>query len=184
MEVSFQSLSHRVAPFRRLTSGSSWRVFPTGIFQECSPAGLRSYYNPVMIDPPAGFRELEHTADWQLEVWAPDLPTLLEYAARGMYALSETRFASSPTQARQIELSGPDEESLLVGFLSELLFLAEQEGIGFEQYNLQIEAGRLIANLGGTRILSQSKEIKAVTYHDLEVRRTERGLEARIVFDV
>ena len=39
----------------------------------------------------AGYRELEHTADWELEAWADDLPGLLEQAARGMYALSGVR---------------------------------------------------------------------------------------------
>jgi SHS2 domain-containing protein len=39
----------------------------------------------------AGYREREHTADWELEVWAPDLPRLLEQAARGMYRLAGLR---------------------------------------------------------------------------------------------
>ena len=41
-----------------------------------------------MTVPPHGYREIEHTADWELKVWAPDLRGLLEQAARGMYALS------------------------------------------------------------------------------------------------
>ena len=36
---------------------------------------------------------------------------------------------------------------------------------------------------GGT-LRSQEKEIKAVTFHNLEVRESERGLEVEIVFDV
>ncbi|MFC2053874.1 archease, partial [Chloroflexota bacterium] len=31
----------------------------------------------------AGFREIEHTADWELEVWAPDILELLKQAAIG-----------------------------------------------------------------------------------------------------
>jgi SHS2 domain-containing protein len=31
---------------------------------------------------------------------------------------------------------------------------------------------------------SHAKDIKAVTYHHLEVRDTARGMETRIVFDV
>ena len=40
------------------------------------------------MQPEFGFREHAHTADWELEVWAPDLPALLEQAAHGMYAIS------------------------------------------------------------------------------------------------
>jgi hypothetical protein len=47
----------------------------------------------MMTHSTAGFREIEHTADWELEVWAPDLPALLEQAGRGMYALAGVRLA-------------------------------------------------------------------------------------------
>lgn len=142
----------------------------------------------------AGFREHAHTADWELEVWAADLPGLLEQAARGMYALSGTRLKTAPRQARRLSVDGLDAESLLVRFLSELLWLGEKENVAFDFYDLPVsgEAGvidlhkrlHLDAQLEGAGIAGLAKEIKAVTYHNLAVQQTGNGLEARIVFDV
>jgi SHS2 domain-containing protein len=42
----------------------------------------------------------------------------------------------------------------------------------------------LHAELGGALIASQEKEIKAVTYHNLVIRRIHKGLAVNIVFDV
>ena len=64
----------------------------------------------------AGFQEVEHTADWELHVWAPDLGALLEQAARGMYQLSGTRLAGAPRVRRNLEIQAVDAESLLVRF--------------------------------------------------------------------
>jgi SHS2 domain-containing protein len=137
-----------------------------------------------MVDQLAGFRELEHTADWQLEVWAPDLPALLEQSARGMYALAGARLQAGSRLNRKLDLPMKDPESLLVTFLAELLFLEEQEGLAFDAFNLQIEGSLLHAGLGGARLVSIDKEIKAVTYHNLVINKTPRGLEVKIVFDV
>ncbi|HOC44079.1 MAG TPA: archease [Thermoanaerobaculales bacterium] len=131
-----------------------------------------------------GHRELGHTADWALEVWAPDLATLLAEAAIGMYRLMGVVRADGPRQRRRLELEGADRESLLVEFLAELLYLAESEGLAFDVLELVAAEGRLEARLEGAPIGSQTKEIKAVTYHKLEVRDTDQGLETCIVFDV
>ena len=137
-----------------------------------------------MGTPSAGHREIEHTADWELEVWAPNLSTLLVEAARGMYRLMGVELASGPRIRRRIEVEAADREVALVGFLAELLYLAESEGLGFEAFDISMKERRLTAELEGAPIGSRSKEIKAVTYHRLEVRSTDRGLETRIVFDV
>jgi SHS2 domain-containing protein len=42
----------------------------------------------------------------------------------------------------------------------------------------------LQATVSGSPITTPAKEIKAVTYHNLKVRRTQRGLATTIVFDV
>jgi len=136
------------------------------------------------METPAGFQEIAHTADWELYVWAADLNTLLEQAARGMYSLMAARLQSSPRQRRCFEIHYLDNESLLVSFLAELLLLSELENLGFDTFDLQIESERLIADLSGAPIESIAKEIKAVTYHNLAIRNTASGLEANIVFDV
>ena len=132
----------------------------------------------------AGYQEISHTADWELQVWAPDMPSLLEQAARGMYALISTRFQNSSRQTRRLQINFQDQESLLVSFLAELLLLCELENLGFDTFDLHIEGDCLVANLTGAPIESITKEIKAVTYHNLEIRDTALGLEANIVFDV
>jgi SHS2 domain-containing protein len=133
---------------------------------------------------PAGYREVEHTADWELEVWAPDLAGLLEQAAEAMYRLMGVELAAAGPIERRLELEADDPESLLVGFLGELLYLAESEGVAFDRLRLELDGNRATARLTGAAIASQSKEIKAVTYHRLAITTTGRGVETRVVFDV
>jgi SHS2 domain-containing protein len=134
--------------------------------------------------PPPGHREIEHTADWELEVWAPDLPALLEEAARGMYELMGVEVSEESRCHRQIELLADDREQLLVSFLGELLFLVEDEDLAFDGFLLTVDDTSLVARLEGGSMVSRSKEIKAVTYHRLEISETKRGLETSIIFDV
>ncbi len=137
------------------------------------------------MQPDFGFREHAHTADWELEVWAPDLSLLLEQAARGMYALSGMRLQAGMRLTRTIDLQTMDAESLLVRFLSELLWLEQEEGLGFDTFSLHLEGEQnLHAELGGAAIAILNKEIKAVTYHNLAVQHTPNGLRVNIVFDV
>ena len=136
----------------------------------------------------AGYREIEHTADWELELWAPDLAGLLEQAAQGMYALAGIRLADGPRCQQTLEIQASDAESLLVSFLSELLYLSEQ-GLAFDVFTLTLQqpsAGgwQLQASLEGAPLAAISKEIKAVTYHRLAIRQTQDGLAANLVLDV
>ena len=133
---------------------------------------------------PTGFQERPHTADWALEVWAPDPPTLLTQAALGMKALMGVHTRSAPRVSQSFNLHFADLESLLIGFLSEVLYLLQRDGISFDQFDLHITADQLHATISGQPIDHLAKEIKAVTYHDLRVVQTERGLEVTIVFDV
>lgn len=137
-----------------------------------------------MEEPLAGYREIEHTADWELHIWAPDFSGLLVQSARGMYALTLMQLENEPRVTRQLEIVHSDREGLLVDFLTELLFISEDEGLGFDTFELEINDDRFNAHLTGAPIRFQAKEIKAVTYHHLHVRETERRLEVNIVFDV
>ena len=132
----------------------------------------------------SGFREIAHTADWELEVWAPDLCSLIEQAALGMYHLTGVMLSSEPRYSHLISLQHIDSETLLIDFLNELLYLAESEGFAFEHLDLQFDGVLLKAQVIGATIESMGKEIKAATYHNLRIIETDQGLSANIVFDV
>lgn len=132
----------------------------------------------------SGYRELPHTADWELEIWAPDIGALFEQAARGMYHLCQAKLYSHPRLTHRIELIIIEPEILLIDFLTELIFLTESEGLAFDEFNLKFEGDRFIADVTGAKLESLSKEIKAVTYHNIKIRETRSELKANIVFDV
>ena len=136
-------------------------------------------YNSFM-----GFEEISHTADWSVRVWAADLPSLFVEAARAMSSLSGTVMGKGPRLNHAFEAEAPDAESLLVTFLSELVYYQEQENIAFDDFDLKVATQWLKVEMEGTEIASIDKAIKAVTYHNLKIERTDRGLETTIVFDV
>ena len=136
-------------------------------------------YNKIM-----GFEEISHTADWSVRVWAADLPALFAECARAMNALSGTRIGAGPHVQRTFEAEGLDAESLLVAFLSELVYYQEQEGLAFDRFELEAAGKRLSVDMEGAEILSVDKAIKAVTYHNLKIEKTNEGCEVTIVFDV
>jgi len=131
-----------------------------------------------------GCREIEHTADWELEVWGPDMVALLVEAAKGMNRLMGVAVAEGSRRKKRLELEAADREALLVDFLAELLYLGEVEGCAFDAFDLAVSGNRLTGTIGGAPIASQTKEIKAVTYHRLRIQETDRGLRTRVVFDV
>jgi SHS2 domain-containing protein len=131
-----------------------------------------------------GFEEIAHTADWSARIWAEDLPSLFIEAARAMNSLSGTRVGDGPHVKQSFAAEGPDAESLLVAFLSELLYYQEQEGLAFEAFDLRVASQWPKVEMEGAQIASSEKAIKAVTYHNLKIERTNRGLETTIVFDV
>jgi SHS2 domain-containing protein len=132
----------------------------------------------------AGFEELPHTADWALRVWAPDLAGLFAESARGMNALSGARPVAGPRLERTFNAEAPDPEDLLVRFLSELVCAVELERLVFDRFEIAVREGRLQVAMSGAPLEALTKAIKAVTYHNLHIRRTARGYEVEIVFDV
>jgi SHS2 domain-containing protein len=142
--------------------------------------------NPPGSGQQADFEEVEHTADWALRIHGRDLRGLLINAARGMNSLLIDRIEAVPLDHEEtFELDGLDPESLLVNWLSELAYWAEQEQIIFRAFDLpEVTPTRLRAVVRGGRAPDLKKHIKAVTYHNLAIIESEDGLTTTVVFDV
>lgn len=132
------------------------------------------------------YEVLEHTADVGLKAYGGSLEEIFASAARGMFALMTDIATVRPTGEVQVAVTAPDRESLLVDWLTELLFVHERDGVFLAEFEVAIENHRLEATVRGEEIDPDrhplDTEIKAVTYHMIEVN-PEAGY-AVVIFDI
>jgi SHS2 domain-containing protein len=133
-----------------------------------------------------GFEEIEHTADHALRVSGRSWEELLENAAHGMNSLMVRDVSAIGTQIqKEATVEAPDAEGLLVEWLSELAYWVEKELLVFTRFDFQQATSTIVqATLFGGYAQKVQKLIKAVTYHNLEIVKTDKGLTATVVFDV
>ena len=131
------------------------------------------------------FEEIEHTADIAIRVWGRDLAELFANGAYGMACQLADPDAVERTVEHPIELEAYDAETLLVSWLGELLYLGEREECVFTDFDmLEVTPTRLRAVARGGAAQEHRSHIKAVTFNELEIVRTDADYETTIVFDV
>jgi len=132
------------------------------------------------------FEEIPHTADWSFRAFGKDLRELFENAAHAVFALegAQAREHANET-ARVVAVSAMDYESLLVNWLTELLWLQESRRETYQRFHIETLAPTALrAQVFGAPLAGLDKIIKAVTYHNLEIKQTTNGWEAVVVVDV
>jgi SHS2 domain-containing protein len=132
------------------------------------------------------FEEVEHTADRALRIRGRNLDELFANAAAGLNSLMlATSRDNADSVERRIELDAADGEDLLVAWLSELAFWAETESLIFSRYHFtELSPVRLRAVVTGRPVNELQRHVKAVTFHNLAIRRDPEGLVVTVVFDV
>jgi SHS2 domain-containing protein len=130
-----------------------------------------------------------HTADVRLEVSGSELPQLFESALAGMNEIMKKGFfeeTNVPTKIERVELTAGDTTTLLVDFLSEALTKSHMANILFNRVEFdELTETSVRAKLHGVPVARFEQDIKAVTYHEAEVRKNNQGrYETTIVFDI
>jgi SHS2 domain-containing protein len=133
------------------------------------------------------FEELSHTADVRIRVRAPTLDLLFSDAFQSMM---QTLFGKSRAGGlkRKLSLESQDCETLLMDFLSEVLFICEVEGLVFSHADVTISKNSLTAVLDGepfdrTRH-AEGTEVKGISYSGLSITQDTNGYMLDILFDV
>jgi SHS2 domain-containing protein len=136
----------------------------------------------------APYRWFDHTADVGMEVWGESLPRLFAHAALGLYDLMGAPATLERRVEEEIRLEGADLGELLVAWLGELAYRLAAHGHVYGEAEPVVEGTALSARLVGgvvpEGVRRMAREVKAATYHELVVRRTPGGWEARVVFDI
>jgi SHS2 domain-containing protein len=141
------------------------------------------------------FRFLDHTGDTAVELIAPSEAELLREGTRALCAILidiEAGPAPRRIEAREVALDAEDGEALLVDYLNELVFLFDHEaflGYDLEGIDVHLDPPSILrATVWGERFDPQRHvfltEVKAATFHDLSIRRTDEGVSAVVVFDL
>ncbi len=133
-----------------------------------------------------GYEILPHTADLRIRAWGKTYEELFADSLRGMSSVMRPEvLAQSPTVERDVSVASADTVALLIDFLSEALSLAQvNKEIYSDVQFREFDERSLRAALRGVPVPEFSEDVKAVTYHGAEIRKTDRGCEATVTYDI
>ena len=132
---------------------------------------------------------IDHTADIGIKAYGDNLSEAFAHAAEGMFDIITDSSQIESKGEYKIELSSDDLEQLLVDWLDELLYLQGAENLVFGEFNVDVdeEKCKISATVLGEEFDTEKHkigmEIKAVTYHMLEVHKGDPCF-VKVLFDV
>jgi len=138
------------------------------------------------------FEILEHTADIGIAAYGKTKREVFINAAKGMFEIitGGTKDLKENFYDK-IKLEADNLEGLLFAWLNELLYISETKLVILSKFKIkELSDYQIKAEVEGMKINPPSvkieKEIKAVTYHRLEVKKDEEsGLwRAQVIFDI
>ena len=132
---------------------------------------------------------IDHTADLGIKLREKSLTRLFASAGYALFDIILEISQVQPKKSLDIHVSGEEIESILVDWLRELLFKFNMDRWVLKEFDIgKIDESGLQAVVKGETFdpsrHSLKTEIKAVTYHGLEVNRKNDGWEAQIIFDI
>jgi SHS2 domain-containing protein len=132
---------------------------------------------------------IDHTADFGIHVYGSDSKELFANAAWALFDLITEMDQLTGLDSCRIEVSGDDWSDLMVNWLREVLYL-------WNGKELLVKKARILS-LSETKLSATVDydpfnpdrhvikiEIKAVTYHQIQVNSSPSGWEARIICDI
>ena len=134
------------------------------------------------------FEIIDHTADVGLRAFGASFQEAFANAAKAMFSLITELDSVSPGLYRDVEVSAPDIETLLVEWLNELIFLFDVENLLFKQFDIiTIAPTTLHARCFGEKVDRTRHEIKtgikSATYHQLKVEKNG-GCRVQVYLDI
>ncbi len=143
------------------------------------------------------FELFDHTADIGIRARAATLPKLAKVMGDGLYAVigelvpARGSAGGSVGELRELklELHHADTSVLLRDYLDELLVLFDRDHRVVTVADVStFGEGRLVAILETALVDDERSvyhhEVKAITYHELDIRQIPGGFEAAVILDI
>ena len=135
------------------------------------------------------YKLIDHTADFGIQVFGADSQELFTNAALALFdVITETDMLKS-LDSCNITASGEDWSDLMVNWLREILYLWNGKEMLVKAVQiLSLSEKKISAKIYFDAYMPDrhiiNTEIKAVTYHQIQVKSSPSGWEARVIFDI
>lgn len=135
------------------------------------------------------YKQIDHTADFGIHVFGADPVELFANAAYAMFDMLTEIDTLKGLDTTDLQVTGDDWSDLMVNWLRELLYLWNGKELLVKQVQIQaLSENELSANVEFDPFDPDrheiKMEIKAVTYHQIQVSSRPKGWEAKIIFDI
>jgi len=129
---------------------------------------------------------LEHKADLKIRAFGGTKEELFSNILFGMAESQRPKIKIKEKTRREIKIKSLDLSTLLVDFLSEALYLSQvNKEVYFDAKFKKFSDREIEGELFGQKIERFDEDIKAATYHGLNIHRREgKTWEATVLFDI
>lgn len=140
-----------------------------------------------------GYRMLPHTSDAYIEAIGKSIEEAFEEAGKGMFSIILDLRKVKKREDKNIEISNAqDIQSLLYSWLEQLLIMFETEKYVPRESKVKIYEKdgvyTINATLRGERVSKSShlfkREVKAITYHAMEILKDGDSYKIRFILDL
>ena len=168
-------------PCPRLFEGRTFRLSAQ------ARAELPTISEPVQLAPM--FELLEHTADIGFRATARTLPQLFENAAEALVSVAMDVESIQARESYSFVAEGDSPESLLVNWLSEVLYQLDGESRAMRAFRVEdLQGGRMSGKAFGEprdpKRHTGRLIVKGITYHQLKLEQTPSGWSCEVYLDV
>ena len=135
------------------------------------------------------FRVLEHTADIGFEAFGSTGEEVFANAACALQSLMIDLNSIAPREEIEIQVEGSNASSLLVNWLSEILYRIDADGRLFHDFELRDLGDRSLTAIARGEPFDCARhqvklQVKAITYHQLALDKTADGWRAQVYVDI
>ncbi|MBR0471464.1 MAG: archease [Methanosphaera sp.] len=138
------------------------------------------------------FKYFDTTADIGIKVTSNNIEKAFENSALATLNLITDIEKIKPEITKKITLTSEDEYGLLYDWITELLILLDSENFMASQYNIKITekeneyllTGKIMGDTYDTTIYNYKTEVKAITYHEMNIEKKEDQIKIKFIVDL
>jgi SHS2 domain-containing protein len=138
------------------------------------------------------FRYLDHVTDAIIEAYGSSLDEAFENSAKGLVNTMIDLEQIAPDQEYEIVAKGYDVKSLLYDWLEKVMLGLLIDNMALSDFKVKISENNgnyFLKGIAKGEVLDLKKhhykmEIKAVTYHEMEIKQTEDIITTRFLLDL